>query len=288
VYLEIDEGFATHRKTLRFCALMMDHNAFAYVLRLWTWACRSAPDGDLSGMEAMDIEIAVQYRHNDGKCYTALVKAGFIDEDVQGTPSRLHKWMERTGGAIRKMADEAARKKAWRDAHGGQKCTGKDKCQVCADLATERPRTVRGQSEGHPEDFLTQTRPVKTRPDQTSFDPETESSKAPPAPSEPPLLVFPCVGNGETEFGLTRTMVEAWSDAWPGIDVLAEAKKALAWVNANPSRRKTHRGMPAFLTGWCNRAQDKGGTARAGPSGARPPSTATRDAFANLLSKATP
>jgi len=89
-------------------------------------------------------------------------------------------------------------------------------------------------------------------------DREEDCSEPPEAASEPAILVFPTVGKGPKQFGLTRSMVDAWSDVWPGIDVLAEAKKALAWVNANPTKRKTASGMPAFLTRWCNRAQDRG------------------------------
>lgn len=167
MYLEIDEGFVTHRKTLRFCALMRDPNAFAYLMRLWSWACRSAPDGDLLGMESIDIEIAVQYREADGKCYEALVRAGFIDAGAGGQPERIHNWMERTGAAIQKMADEAARKKAWREAHGGAKCPGKDRCEACERLSVERPRTVRGQAPADPTDVQhrqDQSSPDKTRP----------------------------------------------------------------------------------------------------------------------------
>lgn len=177
MYLEIDEGFVTHRKTLRFCALMQSNNGFAYILRLWSWACRSAPDGDLTGMESADIEIAVQYSQGDGRCYESFVKAGFIDAGATGEPTALHNWMERTGAAIRKMADEAKRKKTWREAHAGIKCTGKDACPACSaikrlsneGLSADCPRTVQQTSEGHPADFPTQTRQDQSRPDQTSF-----------------------------------------------------------------------------------------------------------------------
>jgi len=98
-------------------------------------------------------------------------------------------------------------------------------------------------------------------------DREESCSDPPPAASEPAILVFPTVGRGPREFGLTRSMLDAWADAWPGIDVLAEAKKALAWVNANPTKRKTAAGMPAFLTRWCNRAQDRIGGIANGATG---------------------
>jgi hypothetical protein len=42
-----------------------------------------------------------------------------------------------------------------------------------------------------------------------------DCSESPSAPSEPPLLVFPCVGKGAKEFGLTPSMLEAWSGLGP-------------------------------------------------------------------------
>ncbi len=87
--------------------------------------------------------------------------------------------------------------------------------------------------------------------------------------SEPAILVFPCVGNGEQGWDLTQSIVDAWSDAWPGVDVVAEAKKALVWLTANPAKRKTAKGMARFLTSWCDRAQNQGRGAKA-TTNARP------------------
>lgn len=107
MYLEIDEGFLDHPKTLRFCGLMQSPEAGIYLLRLWRWAVRSAPDGDLGGMEPYDVEIAVQYRALDGKCFGAMVTAGFIDAGPEALT--IHNWQIRTGGAIRRMASKAER-----------------------------------------------------------------------------------------------------------------------------------------------------------------------------------
>jgi hypothetical protein len=122
MYLPVDEGFVSHRKTIRFCALMQDHNAFAYILRLWSWAVRAAPDGDLSGLSPADIEMAIQYRLADGRCYAHLVTAGFIDESEPTFPSAIHNWMERIGESIAKMEAAAKasrdRKRRWRNSKG--------------------------------------------------------------------------------------------------------------------------------------------------------------------------
>lgn len=84
-----------------------------------------------------------------------------------------------------------------------------------------------------------------------------------PAPEESPvLLLFPTVGQGGTEWRLRKPQVDEWQAAYPNLDVLAECRKALAWLNANPGRRKTARGMPRFLVTWCSRAVDSGRVSR--------------------------
>lgn len=82
-------------------------------------------------------------------------------------------------------------------------------------------------------------------------------SAAPPvaAPAGDVLLTFPTIG-GTKEWAFTRPLAVELEDAYPGIDVVGEARKALAWIRANGS--KTARGMPAFLVRWLNKTADSG------------------------------
>lgn len=128
---------------------------------------------------------------------------------------------------------------------------------------------------------------VKTRPDsgQTSFGENLhETSAKPPAsqlsgsdlrsgsssgPSQSDLgiskldgptgLVFPVVGGGPPTWELGKASVAEWAAAFPGVDVMSECRKALAWVRAHERNRKTPVGMPQFLFKWMARAQDRGG-----------------------------
>jgi hypothetical protein len=79
---------------------------------------------------------------------------------------------------------------------------------------------------------------------------------------DPPIAVFPVVGAGGREWTLRERQVASWQDLYPTIDVLAEIRKAVAWLDANPGRRKTSAGMPKFLVNWLNRATDRGGSGR--------------------------
>lgn len=84
-----------------------------------------------------------------------------------------------------------------------------------------------------------------------------EDAPSEPPPDEPdPVLTIEAI-RGET-WALTPELLAAWEDTYPGIDVLAEGRRARAWLDANPTRRKTRRGMKRFLVNWLNRAQDRG------------------------------
>lgn len=52
-------------------------------------------------------------------------------------------------------------------------------------------------------------------------------------------------------------LIDAMTTAYPGIDVDAQMRIAVAWCLANKSKRKTPRGMPKFLNGWMERAQNR-------------------------------
>jgi hypothetical protein len=98
-------------------------------------------------------------------------------------------------------------------------------------------------------------------------------SEADRPPAEPPVLAFPCVGKTgaqkglPSEWGLTGAKLAEYKDAFPGVDVLQECKKARQWLIDNPSRRKTRRGMGPFLWRWLARAQDRGPPRGAGADG---------------------
>ena len=52
--------------------------------------------------------------------------------------------------------------------------------------------------------------------------------------------------------------VTRWQEQFPAVDVTAELRKIQAWLEANPERRKTARGMHRFIVRWLSKEQDKG------------------------------
>lgn len=110
---------------------------------------------------------------------------------------------------------------------------------------------------------------VGGREEEQSVSPEPPDGDSEPADDDPPYAVFPVVGAGGPEWSLRSRQVDSWRELYPTVDVEAEIRKALAWVAANGNRRKTGRGMPAFLVNWLNRATNRGGfsSAAATPRG---------------------
>jgi hypothetical protein len=91
-------------------------------------------------------------------------------------------------------------------------------------------------------------------------------------------MEFPTVGKGSKTWGLTSAKLAEYQEAFPGVDVEAECRKARQWCIDNSTKRKTAKGMPAFLGRWLAKVQDG---PRAGGSGSPiPPPTKPRKVMA--------
>lgn len=90
----------------------------------------------------------------------------------------------------------------------------------------------------------------------------TGAEKTPQSPEKAPETeyvppTFDCAGDVKT-FTPSEEDVSRWQQAFPGVDVRAALLRARAWVDADPKRRKTARGMKRYLTAWLGRDQDRG------------------------------
>jgi hypothetical protein len=54
--------------------------------------------------------------------------------------------------------------------------------------------------------------------------------------------------------------VIAWQRTYKAVDVNQELAAMESWLDANPTRRKTKRGVKKFINSWLSRAQDRGGS----------------------------
>ncbi len=86
---------------------------------------------------------------------------------------------------------------------------------------------------------------------------EHEDSSEPSRASEPvdTSIVFDCVGKDPGPWSPPLKLIQVFRDAYPHHDIVAELRKAVAWIVSNPGNRKTKKGMPSFLNRWMARAK---------------------------------
>ena len=89
-----------------------------------------------------------------------------------------------------------------------------------------------------------------------------------PRCDSPPVAIIPLVDGTEATF--TQMQVDEWAQAYPAVDVAQQLRQMRAWCNANPTRRKTARGVEAFIVGWLTKEQNSGRPSKPGPPIAGP------------------
>ena len=64
--------------------------------------------------------------------------------------------------------------------------------------------------------------------------------------------------NDGSEFGIYRKDIEEYALLYPAVDIEQELRKMRGWCLANPTRKKTRRGIRSFINTWLSREQDRG------------------------------
>ena len=88
-----------------------------------------------------------------------------------------------------------------------------------------------------------------------------EESKVHPfaQPERPPgaqeIITFPF--NDKTEYPIFDTEFEEWAELYPAVDIMQELRKMKGWLDSNPTKRKTIRGIRRFINSWLSKAQDR-------------------------------
>jgi hypothetical protein len=84
-----------------------------------------------------------------------------------------------------------------------------------------------------------------------------------------PEIVFPCVGNPKT-WALTQKLFNQIQEAYPDAPILDWIKKARLWAETNTAKRKTAKGMPAFLSRWMASQTDRPAQSRSFQANGKP------------------
>lgn len=91
-----------------------------------------------------------------------------------------------------------------------------------------------------------------------------------PAPLEPekaselPIIVLPL--NNGTGYEVSQEQCQEWVGLYPAVDVIQQLRNMKGWLNANPTRRKTRKGIMRFINSWLSREQDRGSVRQQGRS----------------------
>lgn len=91
-------------------------------------------------------------------------------------------------------------------------------------------------------------------------------SCAEPETDSVPAAVIELILNDKSIYPITQNDISGWEGLYPAVDIMQELRKMKGWCDSNPSKRKTRRGIKAFITNWLSKEQDKGGVKNKGAS----------------------
>lgn len=99
----------------------------------------------------------------------------------------------------------------------------------------------------------------KIRLDKIRLD-KTRSDIVCPEPDKPAQdlsgILLPL--NDKSFYDVPLEKISIWQQAYPAVDVKQELQKMRAWLDSNPTRCKTRRGITKFINSWLSREQDRG------------------------------
>ena len=93
---------------------------------------------------------------------------------------------------------------------------------------------------------------------------QPDISAEPQATHAPPVVELP-LNDGDI-YPVTQEQAAEWGSLYPAVDVMQQLRAMKGWLNANPAKRKTRRGILRFVNGWLSREQDRGRGAPAKPA----------------------
>lgn len=144
------------------------------------------------------------------------------------------------------------------------------------------PRTIKGSADTSSRSLVLNTRRPSSR-----VSPERPRPDVSPGLSVPTgdvLVDFLLETWGKKGLLGRHDTLEKWVESarggYPAVDLLVEAKKAHAWEESNPTKKKKK--IRPFLSRWWSKVQDRGGTSSSRPAGSEDEDLATLEAFRQL------
>ncbi len=77
-------------------------------------------------------------------------------------------------------------------------------------------------------------------------------------PSTPDIKpVITLTLNDKSEYAVFENQLKEWQELYQNVNVMQELRKMKGWLNANPAKRKTKKGIKRFINSWLSRSVDK-------------------------------
>lgn len=140
-WIQVYSNIVTHPKTsnlvdelgITSSATEPEAVAVGMLIGLWTWAAVNAYDGNLNGVAPRTIARACNWKKNPDKLIAALVKCGWIDEDM-----KIHDWAEYAELYINRLdyQREQAKERMRRFRERKRNEAGIKTCAYCGKTAT--------------------------------------------------------------------------------------------------------------------------------------------------------
>lgn len=249
----------TARVTARVTGLVTRRYVVASLLRLWGVTRQTASDGFLTLATLATLDEMTQ-TPGFGRAMAAVGWAVTQDDPVGVTLPNFTEWNASLSGRQAKTSAERQRDYRQRKAeNAGRPAADNGQAGSVAPRCATRKRNV--TSRVAPEKRRVEKREVlgDESPKNPSCSEPVGTGSEPPPTADETVLVYATVGD-EPEWRLLRSKVREYQEAFPTLDVLGECRKALEWQRCNPTKRKTARGMPAYLFRWLSKAQNQGGS----------------------------
>lgn len=74
----------------------------------------------------------------------------------------------------------------------------------------------------------------------------------------PSGILLPLVDKSFYDVPLDK--ITLWQETYPAVDVEQELRRMIAWLDSNPTKRKTRKGIDRFINNWLAKTQDRGGS----------------------------
>jgi hypothetical protein len=216
---------------------------------LWTGAQKNAPRGDVGRFSDEEIAIECGWEGEPETLVNALVESGWLDR-CEENRLVIHDWEHHAPGWIKRQLSRS--KQSFVTVKNG-KTVPRDGLETTRNLTQPNPKKSNPKQ------------PNPTAASAASAEPEKPAAAQEPADLPP----FPVVG-GDGQWMMPQALLDSLSETFASLDVRGEVSKARAWLECNPTRRKTPRGMAKFLFGWLERSQNRNGgkaTATSDPRG---------------------